>query len=61
MIRCQASTVDTSWNSDLVRADLSRAIGELVGDIGGSRSTLWREGLDMSPKQYLLLRRFEEG
>jgi AraC-like DNA-binding protein len=48
----------------LERADLSQTIGELVGDIGGSRSTLWRKAtaaLGMSPKQYLMLRRFEQG
>lgn len=48
----------------LERADLSRPVAEVVSDIGGSRSTLWRRAnatLGMSPQEYLMLRRFEYG
>jgi AraC-like DNA-binding protein len=42
----------------------SRPVGDLIDDLGGSRSRMWRTAtaaLGMSPKRFLMLRRFEVG
>jgi AraC-like DNA-binding protein len=48
----------------LERADLRSTVGDIVSDVGGTRSALLRRvasTLGMTPKQYLMLRRFEHG
>jgi len=48
----------------LEQADPCAAVGDIVSDLGGSRSALWRRVTSMlgvSPQQYLMLRRFETG
>ncbi len=55
---------DTDALRALERADMRSAVGDIVADLGGARSTLWRRvtsTLGMTPKQYLMLRRFEHG
>lgn len=55
---------DTDALRALERADMRSSVGDVVSDLGGARSALWRRvtsTLGMTPKQYLMLRRFEHG